>query len=114
MLGLFLSFAAYSLIENELKRCFPTERKKIINNFLASFHIFLLFVFFLLYEVSSHNNTWLEYIKFNTCGYFFYDALTIIKHRQFSKFNIFMLYHHIILGIYFLHKSDWEQNYLLK
>ena len=113
MLGLFLSFAAYSLIENELKRCFPTERKKIINNFLASFHIFLLFVFFLLYEVSSHNNMWLEYIKFNTCGYFFYDALTIIKNRMFTRNNIIMIYHHIILGIYFLHKSDGSNWYKL-
>ena len=113
MLGLFLSFAAYSLIENELKRCFPTERKKIINNFLASFHIFLLFVFFLLYEVSSHNNMWLEYIKFNTCGYFFYDALTIIKNRMFTRNNIIMIYHHIILGIYFLHNSDGSNWYKL-
>lgn len=113
MLGLFLSFAAYSLIENELYICFPKKNKKIINNFLSFIHIFLLFMFSLIYEVSSHNNMWLEYIKFNTCGYFFYDVLTIIKHRQFSKFNIFMLYHHILLSIYFLNKSDGSNWYLL-
>ena len=113
MLGLFLSFAAYSLIENELYICFPKKNKKIINNFLSFIHIFLLFMFYLIYEVSSHNISWLEYIKFNTCGYFFYDVLTIIKHRQFSKFNIFMLYHHILLSIYFLNKSEGSYWHLL-
>ena len=113
MSGLFLSFAAYSLIENELNRCFPKEKKNIINNFLSSFHICSLFMFSFLYEISLYNIMWLEYIKYNTCGYFFYDVLTIIKNRQFSKSNIIMIYHHVIASVYFLNTTNGSYWYLL-
>ena len=56
---------------------------------------------------------WLEYIKYNTCGYFFYDALTIIKNRQFSKYNIIMIYHHVIASVYFLNTTNGSYWYLL-
>ena len=86
MLGLFLSFAAYSLIENEFKRCFPNE-KKIINNFLSSFHIFTTMVLSIIYFSMDYNYTTKQIILYNSCSFFFYDTLTFIKDRNFPNFN---------------------------
>ena len=110
MLGLFLGFALYSLLENEINIYFPNKSKKIKNNFLAGIHILNIFLLSFIYYVSSYNIFVKKIILFNSCSYFYYDALTFVKTRSFSFSDIVLIYHHLVVGLYFLNKeinSNW-------
>jgi len=113
MLGLFFGFALYSLFENELTIYFPNKSKKIITNFLAATHIINLLLLSLIYYATSYNLMIERYILYNTCGYFCYDALTFIKTRSFSFGDVVLIYHHIIISIYFLSPSVCYSWYVL-
>ena len=110
MLGLFLGFALYSLLENEINIYFPNKTKKIKNNFLAGIHILNIFLLSFIYYISSYNLFVKNMILFNTCSYFSYDALTFIKTRSFSFGDLVLIYHHLISGLYLINveiNSNW-------
>ena len=110
MLGLFLGFAFYSFIENEIKYSKFGSSKKITNNYLSFFHIFITIILSIIYFLLEYNYTTKQIILYNSCSFFFYDALTFIKDRNFSKTNLILIYHHIIVSLYMLNveiNSNW-------
>jgi len=113
MLGLFLGFAFYSFIENEIILLNPVNSKKIINNFLSLYHIFSTVVLSIVYLSMNYNYTTKQMILYNSCGYFFYDALTYIKDRNLSINNGILIYHHIIVSLYMLNTEINSNWYLL-
>jgi len=109
MLGLFLGFAFYSFIENEIKNIKVGSSKKIINNFVSLYHIFSTIVLSIIYLSFGYKTT-KSVILYNSCSFFFYDALTFIKDRNLSINNIILIYHHVIVSLYMLN-SDINSNW---
>ena len=109
MLGLFLGFAFYSFIENEIKNIKVGSSKKIINNFVSLYHIFSTIVLSIIYLSFGYKTT-KSVILYNSCSFFLYDALTFIKDRNLSINNIILIYHHVIVSLYMLN-SDINSNW---
>ena len=110
MLGLFLGFAFYSFIENEIKYSKIGSSKKIINNFLSIYHILSTITLSIAYFLLDYNYITKQVILYNSCSFFFYDALTFIKDRNFSRNNFILIYHHIVGSLYMLN-SDINSNW---
>lgn len=110
MLGLFLGFAFYSFIENEIKYSKIGSSKKIINNFLSIYHILSTITLSIAYFLLDYNYITKQIILYNSCSFFFYDALTFIKDRNVSINNIILIYHHIVVSLYMLN-SDINSNW---
>lgn len=60
----------------------------------SSFCLFS-FLYFILENNDTLFNTFWDFLKVYSSGYFIYDSLFIIKHQKVNLMNFFLLYHHL-------------------
>ena len=92
---LALGFFVYSLISNELIK--KNNNIKITNITLSFTHIILCMTIYAIGYFLNYDNISKSLICANTGGFFMNEIVLIVKTRNFSKTNLALIVHHLMV-----------------